>query len=71
MLSDETIAEIRALDEARRGEYAAEQEREGTIRALSRQIRQHSPCDQWQSRALAEHLVDIGWMLPDADEADG
>jgi hypothetical protein len=70
MISDEAVAEVAALEQARRAEYLAKQEQEQKVGALTRQIRQHSPCDQWQARALAEHLIDIGYALP-AEEDDG
>ncbi|WP_280411711.1 hypothetical protein [Nocardia asiatica] len=38
-------------------------DREQMTRALSRQIRERTPADQRQARALAEHLIDLGWTL--------
>ncbi|WP_280245709.1 hypothetical protein [Nocardia abscessus] len=39
-------------------------DREQMTRALSRQIRERTPADQRQARALAEHLIELGWTLP-------
>ncbi|MFR9773089.1 hypothetical protein [Nocardia sp. SC052] len=46
-------------------------DREQMTRALSRQIRKRTPADQRQARALAEHLIELGWTLPSEPRAIG